>query len=91
MQRIWELPEDRLTSSVRDGLHHNGVFVDEPGPRQRLGELGPPQAMISPPGCLLSAPISSARSPRAMVDFGQLASLSVFENTTFGISFIGAA
>jgi len=34
---------------------------------------------------------SSARSPLAIVDVGQSARVRVRENTTFGISFIGAA
>ena len=33
VQSIMEVPEYRLSASVRDGLHHDGVFVDEPRPR----------------------------------------------------------
>jgi hypothetical protein len=47
--------------------------------------------MISPPGWLRRAAISSARSPLAIEDSAQLASSSVLEKTTLGISFIGAA
>jgi hypothetical protein len=46
---------------------------------------------MSLPGSRLSAAISSARPPRAIVDRGQSAVVSVLENTTFGRSFIGAA
>src|ERR1700722_13471641 len=54
-------------------------------------KAAPPHAIMSLPGSLLRALISSARSPLAIVDWAQSALASVLENTTFGILFIGAA
>jgi hypothetical protein len=54
-------------------------------------EVAPPHAIMSFPGWRLRVLISSARSPLAMVDCGQSAVVSVFENTTLGVSFIGLA
>ena len=51
----------------------------------------PPEAMMSLPGSRISSAISSARSPRAILESGQSARSSVLANTTFGMSFIGAA
>src|SRR5579863_3840105 len=51
----------------------------------------PPQAIRSPPGSRLSAATSSARSSPAIVVPAQSALVSVLENTTLGVLFIGAA
>ncbi len=47
--------------------------------------------MISPPGWRRRESISAATAPRAIEDPGQAASGSDRENTTLGMSFIGAA
>lgn len=53
----------------------------------------PPHTITSGPGSALIVATSAARSPRATRVTGQVASasLSVVENTTLGMSFIGAA
>jgi putative transposase len=54
-------------------------------------KAAPPHAIMSFPGSRLRALILSARSPLAIVDCGHPALVSVLENTTLGISFIGFA
>jgi len=54
-------------------------------------KVAPPHAIMSFPGSRLRALISSARLPLVIRDRGQSAVVSVLENTTLGISFIGAA
>ena len=53
--------------------------------------LVPPWAMISPPGSCFSRASSSAVSPRAIRAGGQVVDWRLAENTTLGISFMGAA
>ena len=53
--------------------------------------VGPPWAMMSPPGCCFNVVISSVTSPRAIRVSAQLARTRVLEKTTFGMLFIGAA
>src|SRR6266704_408802 len=58
-----------------------------------LANRPPPHTITSGPASALIVAISVARSPRATCVTGQVASASpsVLENTTFGMSFIGAA
>jgi hypothetical protein len=90
-QRVGQVPEHRQAAPEGDGMDDENVFVDESGPRERLSEAGAAPGDDLPAGLGRRVAISSARSPRAIEDSAHFASSSVFENTTLGISFIGAA
>lgn len=72
-------------------VHHQAVLVDQLQPCQRLDERRPAVRDDRPASSCFKRPISSPKSPAATVEPAQKGSVNVFEKTTFGISFIGAA
>jgi Bacterial regulatory proteins, luxR family len=88
--------EQRRTTPYGNGMHIEAVLIDKTEPARDWANWDwanwePPCATISPPGSVLSRPISCAVSPRAIRDSGQPAESRVLENTTLGMSFIMAA
>jgi hypothetical protein len=86
-----EVLEQGLALGDGDRMGDQPILVDQPEPRERLGEARAPQAIMSLPASRFRPETSSARSPRAIPNSGQSARSMLLENTTFGISFIGAA
>jgi hypothetical protein len=74
-----------------DGVDDEPVLVDDAGPDERPGEPGATVDEDGPASSSRSRATSAAASPRTMRDPLQSARARVEENTTFGISFIGAA
>ena len=91
MQRVRQVGEHCSTSAIGYGLGDDDVLLTSRARDSACANLTPPQAMISSPGSERSEVSSSWRSPLAILDCGHVASVSVLEKTTFGISFIGAA
>jgi len=89
--QVWQVREHWEAAPERYGLNEENVLVDDSGPRKRLCEAGAAPGDDLPAGWWPRVAISSARSPRAIEDSAHVALASVFENTTLGISFIGAA
>ena len=81
MERVAEIAEDRFAAPVHHRLDHDRVLVDEVGPGQRLHESG------AAPGDDLATRLRL--QGRDLL--GQVASVRVRENTTLGMSFMGAA
>lgn len=79
--------EQWVALTCSGGQHQQAVLVHHAEPDQRPRKLDPAWATISPPGSALSLAISSAVSPLAIRDSGQLADRNVLEKTTLGMSF----
>jgi hypothetical protein len=83
--------EQRHARARREGNHVEAVPVDQAEPDQRSDELGAAVGDDLAARLGLQPAISSVVSPLAILVSGQEASRSVRENTTLGMSFIGAA